>query len=219
MANDNKTYELVAQPRTITGKANGRIRRRGLVPAVMYGHEVQSQSIQVRKKEFDHVYLRAGSTTLVDLAVGDAGKARKVFIHEVQRNPVNNDVKHIDFMVVNLLEEMSVSVPVVLVGESPIVAKHEGLLLHMAEHIMLKALPMNIPSTIEADISGLTEIDQAIHVSDLKLPDNVTLLSSEDELVAKITEMPLAEEIEVAEEEAAEAAEGAGEAGAEGGES
>jgi len=210
MAKETKTYELSAEPREITGKASRKVRRQGLVPGIVYGHRVEPQSVQVSKKEFEHVYLRAGSNTLIDLTVGEGGTRRKVFIHEVQRNPVNHDPIHVDFVVVNLLEEMTATVPIVLVGESPIVAKREGLLLHQAEHVMLRALPTNIPPTIEVDISGLDEIDKAIFVSDLKLPENVTLLTPGDEMVAKIAELSTVPVEEVEAEEAAEAeAEGA----------
>ncbi len=157
MPNETKTYELTAEPREITGKASRKVRRQGLIPGVVYGHKVDSISVQVPKKEFEHVYLRAGSTNLVDLIVGDGNKSRKVFIHEVQRNAVNHDLTHIDFMVVNLLEEMTVSIPLVLVGELPAVQKNEGLLLQQTEHVMVKALPTDIPSSIEVDISGLDE--------------------------------------------------------------
>src|SRR6516225_7207887 len=98
MAKVTKTYELAAEPREITGKAARKVRREGLVPGVVYGHKVDSESVQVRRKEFDHVYLRAGSTTLVDLTVGEGGTPRKVFIHDVQRNPVNHNPIHVDFL-------------------------------------------------------------------------------------------------------------------------
>jgi large subunit ribosomal protein L25 len=206
MAKETKTYELAAEPREIIGKAARKVRREGLVPGVVYGHRVDPESVQVRRKEFEHVYLRAGSTTLVDLTVGKGSQPRKVFIHEVQRNPVNHDPIHVDFMVVNLHEEMTVSVPIMLVGESPMVEKGEGLLLHQTEHLLVKALPMNIPPIIEVDISILDEMDKAIHVSDIELPENVTLLTPEDELVAKITELPIIP-VEEEAEEAAEAPE------------
>src|SRR5690349_12775094 len=98
MANETKTYELTAQPREITGKARQKVRRRGLIPGVVYGHNVQSQSVQVSKKEFEYVYLRAGSTNLVDLTIGGDTKSRKVFIHEVQRGAVHHDLRHVDFL-------------------------------------------------------------------------------------------------------------------------
>jgi large subunit ribosomal protein L25 len=212
MANEKKVYEIVAQPRTITGKASRILRRENLIPAVVYGPKMDTENLQVPTREFDVVYLRAGSNNLVDLKIGEKGKAHKVFIHEVQRNPLNHAVTHIDFVAVNLLEEMTINVPLVLVGESPIVESHEGLLLFQIEHITVRALPMNVPSLIEVDISGLTEVDQTIRVGDLDIPENVTLVTHAEDPVVKITAMRVIEEEEVAAEEAAEAeaAEGAG---------
>ena len=203
MAKETKTFELTAKPRTITGKASRKVRRRGLIPGVVYGHRVESQSVQVPRKEFEHIYLRAGSTNLVDLTVGDGKTSHKVFIHDVQRNAVNHELLHVDFLVVNLREEMTVNVPILLVGESPAVEKNEGLLLQQTEHVLIKALPANIPSSIEVDISGLDEVGKGIHVSDLKLPENVTLMTPPDELVVRINELSRAQAEEVAEAEAA----------------
>lgn len=215
MANEKKVYEIVAQPRTITGKASRTLRRENLIPAVVYGPKMNTENLQVPTREFDMVYLRAGSNNLVDLKVGDKGAAHKVFIHEVQRNPLNHAVTHVDFVAVNLREEMTINVPLVLVGESPIVESHEGLLLFQVEHITVRALPMNVPSLIEVDISGLTEIDQTIRVGDLEIPENVTLVTHVEDPVVKITAMRA---IEVEEEAAEEAAEAEAAEGAEGAE-
>jgi large subunit ribosomal protein L25 len=213
MPSNEKTFSIVAEPRELTGKRNGRLRRKRLIPGVLYGYNVQPQNVQVAQLDFERTYLRAGSTTLVDLSIGEGGKPRKVFIHDVQRNPINHVPMHIDFMAINLTEEMTVNVQLVLVGESPIVHNREGVLLHHTEHITLRSLPANIPQLIEVDISGLTEVDQAIHVSDLELPENVTLLSSPEEMVVKITEVRVTEEeVEEAEAEAAAEAEAEGDA-------
>jgi large subunit ribosomal protein L25 len=158
------------------------------------------------------VYLRAGSTTLVDLKIGD-GTSRKVFIHDVQRSATNHQLSHVDFMVVNLKEDITVNVPLTLVGESPMVESKEGMLIQQIEHLAVRSLPMDIPPVIEVDISGLVELEQAIHVSDLELPENVQVLTPLDELIVKVTEMPMMhveEEVEAA-EEAEEAEEGAAE--------
>ena len=209
-ANDKKTYEIVAEPREITGKASRVLRRQDLIPAVVYGPKMPTENLQVGTREFDAVYLRAGSNNLVDLKVGDGSNVRKVFIHEVQRNPLNHAVTHIDFVAVNLLEEMTINVPLVLVGEAPIVENHEGMLLFQIEHVTVRALPMNVPSLIEVDISGLTEIDQTIRVGDLPIPENVTLMTNPEDPVVKISAMPA---VEVEEAEAAEAEAAAAEGG------
>lgn len=210
MANEHKTYELVVQPREITGKQSKQLRREDLVPGVVYGNEVKAESIQVLHRELDRVYLHAGSNTLVDLKIGDTATPRKVFIHNVQRNPVSHNLTHVDFMVVNLLEEITTTVQLVLTGESPAVKNGDGVLLQALDHIQIRALPSDILPLIEVDTSVLDDLDKTIHVSDLAVPGNVTVLTSGDELVAKVTALRAEPEEEVeAEEAAAEIAEGA----------
>jgi large subunit ribosomal protein L25 len=211
MATEHKTYELVVQPRENTGKVAKKMGRQDMVPGVVYGHSLDSESVQVSQRELERVYLRAGSTGLVDLKIGDGASARKVFIHKVQRDPVTHTLRHVDFMVINLREEMTVSVAIVLTGESPAVERNEGLLIHGLDHVQVRALPADLPPVLEVDISGLEAVDDTIHVSDLTIPENVTLLTSGEEMVAKITNLRAEE---VVEEEAAEEAEAAeGEAG------
>jgi large subunit ribosomal protein L25 len=193
-----------------------------MVPGIVYGHRVESESVVIPAREFDRVYLHAGSNTLVDLKVGD-GAPRKVFIHKVQRDPVTHSVRHVDFMAVNLSEEMTASIPLVLVGEAPGDAD-DTILLTGLDHVQVRALPTNIPPVIEVDVSSLEEVDQSILVSDLKIPDNVTLLTAGEEMVVKISQVQLVEEVEEEVEEAEEGGEPEGaeeteaEANAEGGE-
>jgi len=217
MANEHKVYELTVEPRTVIGKQSRQLRRQDLVPAVVYGPDIDPQSIQVPIKELERVYLRAGNITLIDLKVGEGTASRKVFIHNVQRNPVNHGLMHVDFLEVNLREEMTASVPINLVGEAPAVHRNEGLLLTALDHVQVRALPMDLPPGLDLDISSLEEVDQALHVSDLTIPDKVTLLTAEDEMVVKITSLPVEEVEEV--EEAEEAEEGEAAEGGEEGES
>ena len=213
MANEHKTYELTVEPRTVIGKQSRQLRRQDLVPAVVYGPNIDPQSIQVPLKELERVYLRAGNITLIDLKVGEGTESRKVFIYNVQRNPVNHGLMHVDFLEVNLREEMTASVPINLIGEAPAVHRNEGLLMSALDHVQVRALPMDLPPGLDLDISGLEEIDQALHVSDLTIPGNVTLLTPEDEMVVKITSLPVEEVEEV--EEAEEGVEGEEAEGAE----
>lgn len=209
---DRKTYELVVEAREQEKKISRKLRREGQVPGVVYGHNVPSVPVQVERRELDRVYLRAGSNSLVDLRVGQGNESRKVFIHEVQRDPQTHNIRHVDFLAVNLREEITSTVPLAFLGESPIVANNEGVLLTQLDHVLVRSLPMDLPSQIEVDLSALDEIGKSLHVSDLAIPANVALLTSPEEMVAKVTEMQLEPEVE---EEAEEEAEGAAEAGGE----
>jgi large subunit ribosomal protein L25 len=216
MANgQQKTYELTVQPRDIVGKQTAKLRRQGRVPAVVYGHSIEPTSVVVDHKELERVYLHAGNNSLVDLKIGDGASAQKVFIHQVQRDPVSHNLRHVDFMVVNLMEEITTAVQIVLVGEAPAVKNGDGLLMHPTDHIQIRTLPANVPQLLEVDISVLDDLDKAIYVSDIKVPEGVHILSSPEDLVAKVTPLAVlpAEEVE-AEEAAEEEAEESGAAGA-----
>lgn len=210
MAQEQKTYELVVEPRETLGKQSKKLRRQDIIPGVVYGQQTDPQPIQVAQRELERVYLRAGSTGLVDLKIGEESRPRKVFIHNVQRNPVNHVLSHVDFLVVNLRQEMTVTVPLTFVGESPAVLGNEGVLLQALDHVQIRALPGHLPSQVEVDVSGLVALDDAIHVSDLEIPADATLLTDPEELVAKITalraeeEEPVDEDAEVAEGEEGE---------------
>jgi large subunit ribosomal protein L25 len=207
MATDNKTYELSVEAREERGKVARKMRHHGQVPGVVYGHNVDSESIAVSRRDLEQVYLRAGSNNLVDLKIG-GGQARKVFIYKVQRDPVTHSVRHVDFLAVNLREEITASVPVVLVGESPAVANGEGLLMQALDSVQVRSLPLDLPSLIEVDISELVAVGDGIHVSAIAVPENVALITSEEELIARVTDLPAEEVVEVEEAEAAEEAEG-----------
>jgi large subunit ribosomal protein L25 len=122
-----------------------------------------------------------------------------------------------------MTEELTVDVPLVPIGESPAVADDGGTLLHMIESVRIKALPDHLPQSIEYSIESLVDFDTTIHVRDLTIPGDVTLLTDADEVVAKVQaprveveEEPVAAEGEEAEGEAAEGAEGGAEGAGEG---
>jgi large subunit ribosomal protein L25 len=215
---------LVAARREVTGKAVARLRRDGVLPAVVYGHGVESTNVSVDAHEFELLRRRTGPNTLIDLAV-DGKKARPVLVHGVQVHPVTRRPLHVDLFLVRMTEEMTVDVPLVAVGTAQAVEIGGGTLMHVAETVKVRALPDHLPQSIEYPVESLVDFDSVIHVRDLAIPSDATLLTDGDEIVAKVLpprveveEAPAvaAEGEEVAEGEAAEG-EGAAESGAEGG--
>src|SRR6476469_9586525 len=169
MSTAHKTYELIVQPREATGKGSKRLRKEHIIPGVIYGYGVEPTPVAVDQKQIERVYLHAGSNALVDIKVGDGQTARKVFIHDVQRNPVTHLLTHVDFKAVNLREEITATVPLVLVGESPAVAAGDGVVMQTLDHIQVRTLPSDVPPLIEVDISGLDEVDDGDVARDVKL--------------------------------------------------
>ena len=206
---------LAAERRTITGKEVARLRRAGRLPAVVFGHGRDSESVSLDAHEFDLLRRHTGATALVDLRV-DGGKALPVLLHGVQMHPVSRVPLHVDLFAVRMTEEITVDVPLVAVGTAPAVETGGGTLLHMLESVKVKALPGDLPQSIEYNVDGLVDFETAVHVRDLAIPAGSTLLTDLDELVARV-QAPRVEvepEPEVAAEAEGEAAEGAAEGGA-----
>lgn len=210
MAEQTKV-ELKVTPRDVLGKKVSRLRREGVIPANVYGHGLDSVAIQVPKDELVHVMRTAGRNEIVYLRL-DGEEPRPTFLRQVQRNPVTDAILHADFYQISLKEKVRMEVPVSLVGTAPAEQTHGGTLLHSLDRISVEGLPTDIPSVIEVDVSGLEEIDAAIHVGELNVPEGITVLTDAEQVVAKIAppQVERAEE-EVVEEAAAEEA-AAGEA-------
>ena len=204
---------LAAEPRDIVGKKVALLRREGKLPGVVFGHGLESTSVSVDAHDFELLRRRVGPNALVDLSV-DGAKAQPVLVHGVQVHPVTRRPLHVDLFLVRMTQELTVEVPLVPIGESTAVVDEGGTLLHSIESVRIKALPDHLPQSIEYSIESLIDFDAAIHVRDLTIPSDVTLLTDLDEVVAKVQ----APRVEVEEEPvAAEQVEGAeGEAEAEG---
>ena len=222
--------ELTLDARDVHGKANKRLRRAGIVPGIVFGKGEPSTPVQVDGKVFETLYRQAGRTSVVNMRLPGASATTSVIIKSVQRNPLSGGAIHVDFLLVNLKQEMEIDVPLVFIGEAPAVEETGGTLLHNLSSLHVKTLPNDIPHEITVDVSVLVNLDVAIHVRDLNLNrDLVQVLTDGDTLVStvvppRIEEEPepvlTEEELEAAAAEGAEGegAEGEGE-GAEGGES
>ena len=205
---------LAAANREVTGKAVNRLRKEGRLPAVVFGHGLDSSNVSVDTHDFELLRRHAGPNALIDLSV-DGKKAKPVLVQHVQVHPVNRRPLHVDLFAVRMTEELTVDVQLVATGESLAVTQLGGTLLHPNETIRVKALPDHLPQSLEYSIEPLVDFDGAVKVSDLTIPDGVTLLTDVDEVIATV-QRPRVEVEEVA-PEAEAAAEGAEEAAAEGG--
>jgi large subunit ribosomal protein L25 len=217
---------LAAEPRDVLGKKVAALRSAGRLPGVVFGPGIDSTSVSIDSHDFELLRRKTGPNALVDLSVGGQ-KAQPVLIHGVQVHPVTRRPLHVDLFVVKMTQELIVDVPLVPTGTSRAVVDEGGTLLHSLESVRVKALPDHLPQSVEYSIESLVDFEASIHVRDLDIPSDVTLLTEPDEVVAKVQaprveveEVPVAaegEEGEAAEGEAGEAA--AAEGGAESGES
>ena len=194
---------LAAEHREVTGKEVARLRHAGRLPAVVYGHGVDSDNVTVDAHEFELLRRHTGPNALVDLSV-DGAKAQPVLIHGVQVHPVNRRPLHVDLFLVRMTEELTVDVPLVAIGESSPIVDLGGTLLHPIESVRIRALPDHLPQSIEYSIESLVDFDTTIHVRDLDIPEDVTLMTDGDEIVAKVQaprveEAPVVAEVEIGE--------------------
>jgi large subunit ribosomal protein L25 len=199
-----ETIELVAAKRTSLGKKNQALREKGLVPAVIYGREVKSEPIEVPAKEMERIYTQAGGNKIIALKVG-AGRVRSVLIHEVQLGGVRGELRHIDFYVVRMDEEITTEIPLHFTGESTAVYQQEGTLVKQIESVEVTCLPGDLPESLEVDISVLDDFEKVVTLADLDIPKNVTLTEEDLSLTVAKVEPPRSDE-EMAElDEAVEA--------------
>jgi len=188
-----EAIELQASPRTVLGKKVRHLRRQGMLPANLFGHNLASQALQVEEKAFQRAFAQAGMNTLVSLKV-DAAEPRMVLIRGLQRNPLKRDLLHVDFYQVAMMEKLTAQVPLVFVGEAPGVAAG-GILLHNIDEVEIECLPGDLVRHIDVDISGLQEIDDTIYVKNLQVSAAIRILRDPDEVVVKILP-PAKEEVE-----------------------
>lgn len=193
-------FELKAEKRTIIGKRVKGLRREGLVPAVLYGPKTEPIPIQCHERELQRVLARAGGTNLISLRIDDAGKPKMALARGVQRDSMTNELYHVDFYQVVMTEMVKAEVYITFTGEPPAVQQKEFMLLQGTDSVEIECLPGDLIHSIEVDVSTLLEIDDAIYVKDLQVPDNIAILTDGDELVAKVQRLRLAEEEEVEEE-------------------
>jgi large subunit ribosomal protein L25 len=202
---------VTAEAREVVGKSVSSLRRQGLLPAVVYGHGKASQPIQLDARAFDELMRHATRNSLVDLKIG-SGRATPVLLQGIHEHPVRRNPMHVDFFVVKMTEELTVDVPISYVGDSLAADKMGGTLLHLREHVSVRALPADLPHAVELDITPLRDFDAVLHVSDLVVPAGVTVLTDPDEPLARVQPPRVEEEVVAVVEAPAPAAEEAVEA-------
>jgi len=197
---------LKATPRNATGRQVRALRRSGLLPAVIYGHNVEPISISLEGREAGRVLGRLSSSSLITIDL--EGKEYPSLVREKQQNHIKRTLIHVDFMVVSLTEKIRANVSIVLTGNSPAVKDFNAMLINGLSELEVEAFPQDLPESILVDISALVKIGDGIHVRDIVLSDKVQVLDTPDEMIVLAT-APAKEEVEeVVTPEAAVVAEG-----------
>ncbi len=198
--------ELKAQVRTEKGKNQiKQLRKNGLLPANVYGYQAEATNIAVNGREFGSlIHSSAGTHVILKLLI-DNGKSPTVIVKDIQRNPVRDELLHVDFLSVALDEKITAAVPISIIGDSAGV-REGGILQHGLWEVQVEALPMDLPDHLELDVTDLG-VGDSLHAGEINLPPELTLVTSPDEVVASVLPpVVYKEEVEVAaEEEEAEA--------------
>ncbi len=182
------------------------LRKSRKVPAVYYGHGEKNMILAVDYQSFRKVYMKAGGNQVVELKMNNEKKP--VLIHEVQLDPLTDNYSHIDFMHVNMNEEITAMIPVHVVGIAPAVKDLGGILTTLKHEIEVRCLPGNLPQFIEIDVSGLDQLHSAIHIRDVEVAKEVKIHGNLDAVVLTVSPPKIEEEVKPV-AEAAVAVEGA----------
>jgi large subunit ribosomal protein L25 len=197
------TAQLSATTRDTTGKGAARtLRSAGQIPAVIYGHAREPQTLAIPTREFEKLLERVSAeSTVIELNL--AGGVARTLIREIQRHPYKKQILHIDFQELVAGEKVSVNVPIVLTGTPEGVRVSGGILSQVMSELSIRCDPVNIPRRIEADVTNVV-IGHSLHVSDLKVPEGVEILDDADTTIAVVSAPKVEAEAPVA-AEAAEA--------------
>jgi large subunit ribosomal protein L25 len=191
-----KQIKLSANARLGVGRNSvKKIRAAGQVPAVIYGSTQEAMNLQLASRQISDVLAHAtGEQVLVELEISSAsGSASKLaLIQNVQHHPVRGDILHVDFHAVAADEKMHAHVVVETVGESVGVKTFGGLLVTMLHSIEVECLPKDLPERIVVDVSALN-LNDAVHLRDLKLPSGVSFRGDGDVTVLRVTSPNLTE--------------------------
>jgi large subunit ribosomal protein L25 len=179
--------ELAAQKRPATGKEyNKKIRRQGIVPAVLYGQKMESQVLQLVRRDVEKILgSKLGANTLIHLTVQGAGD-HKVMIKDYSGEAISRDVTHVDFIAINENQDLHVNVPVHLSGK-PAGVTAGGLLEHITRRVALICKPGRIPTEVLVDVTGIG-LGKSLHLADVALPEGTRVAANYNPTIAAVHE-------------------------------
>ncbi len=177
--------ELTVEKRDTKVKA-AVLRRKGVLPAVIYGRAQEPVSIALDRKNFEKVFREAGESTVITLVGLDTPK--DALVSEVVTHPVSGATLHADFYVIQKGQTVTVSVPFEFEGVSPAVKDYGGILVKVMHELEIECEPKDLPQSIVIDVSVLKNLDDKITVGDLKLPASAKISLDAEEVVAMVSE-------------------------------
>ncbi|AQX52958.1 50S ribosomal protein L25/general stress protein Ctc [Priestia flexa] len=177
------SISIQAKERTsFQNSVNRKIREEGNFPAVVYGNKVEPTSIYLNSAEFIKTIREAGRNGVLTLHVGK--NKHSVILHEIQTDPLKNEIVHADFQVVDMSVEIESTVTLSLVGEAK-GTKEGGVLQQSLYEVTVQGLPQDIPSSIDVDVTELG-VNDVLTLQDVKVDGKIEITQSLEEPVASV---------------------------------
>lgn len=167
----------------IGSNASNRIRNSGHIPGVLYGYNTEPRNIELDRKEFNSILRSYGTSVLLDLEIN--GQVMTSMIKEIQRDPVKNDILHVDFQTVSYNKPIHVTVPVKLIDKE-FAQDSQATIQHQLRELNIECLPQNIPQNIEISVKNLV-FGQPITIGDIEFAEEISVLHDPDEVIASLT--------------------------------
>jgi large subunit ribosomal protein L25 len=171
--------------RTLTGKQVSQLRRAGQLPGVIYGHGIEPTPISLDARNAGLEIPRLTSSSIVNLELD--GTLIPALVREKQKNFIKGMLTHVDFQAISLTEKIRAKVKITFVGLAPAIKEYSAIIVHNLNSLEVEALPNDLPERIEVNLTGLTKIGDAIHVRDLVLSSDITVLEDPHVMVAVAT--------------------------------
>lgn len=188
------TFELTANARTLFGRKTKQLRKKGIIPANIFGKKIKSIAIELEQSILLDTMRKAGETGLIHLKIKGEDKVHPVLVSGYAQDPVTDRMLHVDFHEVDLKQKTTATVPLKVIGESEAV-KAGMVLVMMKNELDVAALPTDLPDSIEVDITSLTEVGASILIKDLKFDRSKVEVELDGEEVVATIQEPAKEEV------------------------
>ena len=179
---DTMTLEVQLRDKNLKAKD---LLRQNLIPLEYYGKGVENKSFQVDYQTFRRLFRTAGTNTVIELNV-DGKEKMNVLVHDLQRDPVTDNIKHVDIINVRMDQEIQTKVPVELTGNAPAVKEQGGILMHHLHEVEIKCLPNDLVHEFTVNVDSLVDFQTFIRVKDLEVPKGITILTGEEDIIATV---------------------------------
>jgi large subunit ribosomal protein L25 len=183
--------QIKAKTRNIFGRKANSLKKKGTMPAVLYGPEIGNFPLQISIKEFEKVFKEAGESSLIVVEIDD--KKYEAVIHDLVKDPLKEEISHVDFYCPSSNKKIIASVPLIFEGEEAIQKNSGGNLIKEFQHLEIKCLPKNLIKEIVVDLTALQNIGDKIQIKDLKISEGIEFLKKPEETV--VVFVPRKEEI------------------------